>query len=622
MMSGRWPLIVAFLSLVLMSACGDSTAKIEPQENEELPTADAVEVAPGDVADRDNSAVSCCMLLPSGLTDYEINVGSHFPLGVLLFSLQTGDPIANATISWSVTGDGDASLSSFTSMTDESGYAEIELRGGSVLTTYTVIASYSETDPVEFTLTVEALPTGTLAVNVIDSGAAQLRSGPFDVKLYYTEEVDCRHINPLSLPPAELASVTAENDGDLVSFDGLLTGYEYTVAGVGYGPEGGVVSKACIDGMQVFEDTTSEIDLIFQLIPLNPVGTYLVRSYFDFGDAIAGTGAVGEWLIKIFDGFDNPGELLYDVIMNEGCGAFLPGLLCDGAGLVADLLGIDEEIQNFINDLVMSSETGCSIIRAGCDVRGAIRTLEVLSAVYMSKLGADYRIYGATNFTGLAFYWRYSCPVGAPDDCGRFELSYDEVLDLQLVSGDWQGVVTGYDQLVIESHAVDLNYGKLIVYLINQVILPEIAGGATSFTEALEYWFNCDGFANWLSGIEIAGASLDWDTSYSVCSGAINFLGGVVGFGTGLLSLQEYSSAMTLNGEVTFVENTGDFFVDELVDGTWSGVLRFGEGTSPIRGWWSGCQVGEDGTCEYPDVTQTSLGGQNTCRCDASCNCE
>ncbi|PJB48601.1 MAG: hypothetical protein CO108_02125, partial [Deltaproteobacteria bacterium CG_4_9_14_3_um_filter_63_12] len=371
---------------------------------------------------------------------------------------------------------------------------------------------------------------------------------------------------------------------------------------------------ACVDGEETRDGVVTEVDLIFQLIPLNPVGTYRVRSYFDFGDAIASTGAVGEWIMMIFDGFDDPGAMLYNIIIDL-CGQFAPGLLCQGIDAVAGLTGLKKDLQDAITNLVTSSDTGCKIIRAGCDLRGAVRTLEVLSTVYMSKLGADFRIYGTTNFTGLAFYWRYSCPAGAPADCGRTELSYDAVLDLQLVAGDWEGTVTSYDHLVIGSHGVDLRYGKLITFLINDVLLPALTNDqAHNFQEALEYWFNCESFANWLSGISILGASLSYDSSYSVCSGAINILGTGLGFGTALLSLQEFSSVMNLSGEVDFVELDGDFGVDELVNGKWAGTLNFGGSVSSILGVWSGCRIDEvSGTCEYPPVNNTAMFGSNAC---------
>jgi hypothetical protein len=465
------------------------------------------------------------------------------------------------------------------------------------------------------------LPNGNLSFNIINSAASVMPLKPFDVKLYYTKDLACRFFNPLNMPPDEIVFATAQKDGDKVVFERLLTGYPYTAVGVAYGPNGQIAAKACIDQIETMPDTTTELDLIFQLIPLNPVGTYRVRSYFDFGDAIAGTGAVGEWLVRIFDGFDNPGKLLYDLILDDVCSAFIPGILCDAIDLISGVTGLRDDIQNFITDLVMSSKTGCSIVRAGCDVRGTIRTLEVLSTLYMSKLGADFRILGTTNFTGLAFYWRFNCTINDPPDCGRLELDYSAMLDLQLVSGDWEGTVTGYDKLVIGNHGVDLRYGKLIVYIINQVILPAIAGGATTFQAALEHWFNCDAFANWLSGIELFGASLSYDASYGVCSGALGLLGNLLGFGTALLSLQEFSSVMNMNGEVTFVENTGDFLVDELVKGTWAGTLSFGSGTSAITGVWTGCRIGENGTCDFPELTHSPVQGSNTCRCDANCNC-
>ena len=208
--------------------------------------------------------------------------------------------------------------------------------------------------------------------------------------------------------------------------------------------------------------------------------------------------------------------------------------------------------------------------------------------------------------------------AGDPPDCGRTEISHDSLLELQLVSGDWEGVLMGYDKLNIMNHGVDLRYGKLINYLINNVLLPAIAGGATNFHAALEYWFNCQGFAQWLSGISLFGYSIGYDSAYSVCSGAIGLLGRLIGFGTAMLSLQEFSSVMFLNGEVKLVENTGDFMVDALEGGTWAGTLNFGDSVSPVRGLWSGCSIDQAvGGCEIPPIDFSSMLGSNVC---SACN--
>lgn len=618
--SQQAPLFLAvFAALALTAAgCGESSA--------DLPVTDRdVAVDLQDPRDTDLSTPEggpCCILLPAGLTQYEVNVGSTFDLGVLLYSRETGEPREGELIAWTIEGSGDASLSAFETPTDVTGLAQVSLRAGQTLTQYKVKATFADVRPVEFTVDIAQLPTGDLLVNVINSGATQLTLTPFDVGIYYSRDVDCRHFNPLSLPGNAIASGQAQRDGEKLTFDNLLSGYEYTVLGVAYGPNGRVAAKACVDGEVLFADQVREVDLIFQLIPLNPVGTYRVRSYFDFGDAIAQSGTVGEYLVKIFDGFDNPGRLVYDVII-DFCGQIAPGLLCDAIDLGAGWTGVRDDIQNAITDFVLSSQTGCSIVRAGCDVRGAIRTLETLGTLYMSKLGADFRIYGTTSFNGMAYYWRFNCAHDAPPDCGRHELSYDALLELNIVSGDWEGTVTSYDKLIIGNHGVDLNYGKLIMFVVNNVILPQIAGGATNFQDALEYWFNCDGFATWLSGISIGGYSLSYDASYGVCEGAIGLVGSLIGFGGALLSLQEFSSVMSLNGEVRFVETNGDFGVDELVDGTWGGTLNFGNGTSPVRGAWSGCRIeNASGTCTYPPVNFSIQGGTGACRCDAMCNCD
>jgi len=435
---------------------------------------------PEDMAMETTAPASCCIMIPAGgVTSYELQIGGSVSPGVVVFSRETGEPLENQTIAWSMVATGmagDATLSALETVTDATGTASVEVLGRTMPSTYTLTATHAEAGTIEFDLTVVQLPTGTFQVNVINANARQLEVTPFEVYLYSAADVTCRRIDPLNLPPNPLATQTATMDGEQLSFE-VLSDADYAFVGVGRGPNGNIVAQACIENQTVAPEATQVVDLIFQLIPLNPVGSYNVRSLFNFGDALAATGSVGQFIVTIFDGFNNPGQLIYDQVFNL-CGQILPSLACEAVRGLGNLSGIATQIQNAINNAVLSTSFGCTIVRAGCDLRDTVRNLEVISTVFISRQGSDFQLFGSTTFTGLAVRWSGS----------RYELSSDELLNLQLLSGDWQGSVVGYDDILIQSHAVDLNYGNLIVFLIEDLILPALTNGmANHFNDAFAH---------------------------------------------------------------------------------------------------------------------------------------
>lgn len=619
----RAPFGVAVLALGLLAlGCDDTVSQQqvtsdlgEPDFSVPQDTADP----PSDTSPRpDTTPVEvepCCILIPAGgATSLEVNVGARASLGVVLYSRKTGNAIADEIVTWTMLTTGDSTLSALETVTAEDGTARLDFVAGETLQTYTIKAEYPETRAIEFQVTVIQLPAGDLKVNVINADARIMELSPLEVSLYPADLMDCRHFNALTPAPGALLTATSTQTPDQHTFESILSSGIYVLTGVGHGPNGNVVSKACVENIVVRPDTVEEVDLIFQLVPLNPVGTYRVRAFFNFGDAIAATGQVGEWLIRIFDGFNDPGALLYDTIFLL-CEQIAPAFVCDAIDLVAGFTGIKQEIANAITNAILGTNIGCQIVHAGCDVRDTVRNLELFSTLYMSKLGDNFGVFGSTTFTGLALQFGDQ----------RIEIA-DDLLqnELQLLAGDWEGSVIGYNRLMIGSHVMDLRYGQLIVYIINNVVLPALTNGqANSFNDALAYWFDCAGIGQSLGNICILGQCIGQSTAEGICRGALGFLGGLLGFGQALVSLENVPSALQLSGEVTMVEATGDFQVDLLEAGIWAGTLNINGTSSPIEASWSGCNVASMGVdCAYP-LVDFVFGAEGACSCNDDCsNCQ
>jgi hypothetical protein len=138
---------------------------------------------------------------------------------------------------------------------------------------------------------------------------------------------------------------------------------------------------------------------------------------------------------------------------------------------------------------------------------------------------------------------------------------------------------------------MDLQYGRLVLFVLNQVILPRFASGATSLDEALINLANCPEFANRMTGgrsqLRLGGINVVSRARIeSWCVSAMSLVGGGA---TLILQGLEIDTRMDLQGEMMFIEETDDLIVDRIIDGVWRGAIRTAdEAAPPFEGDFSG----------------------------------
>src|SRR5699024_6926330 len=132
-----------------------------------------------------------------------------------------------------------------------------------------------------------------------------------------------------------------------------------------------------------------------------------------------------------------------------------------------------------------------------------IANLEVHSELTIGKMSSNYEFRGTDNWLGITLYWRWNCDANSPPDCGAIELRADangEIGSLGVLSSAWIGRIVAYNQLQIDRHPITLEYGRLIMYILNDVILPKLTdGNAHSMSEAFSYWV-CNGIGTAITG--------------------------------------------------------------------------------------------------------------------------
>ena len=544
----------------------------------------------------------CCVMVPAGgETTLMVEKFSVLNMGVLLYSRQSGEPVSEETIEYEIEAGGDAQLSVRSVVTDSSGRGLIQFVAGEELRSYEVTARHPGANSVTFTVEVGDVPKGNLRLTYVNSGESVYTVGPIEAFVFPRSQFVCNNFRPqASLPDTEYMD-EVRTAGGSSTFNDLSVAEPWTVVAFGRGEYGQIAAAGCVGNVYLQENQTLETEVVLTLLALNPVGRYNVISNWDFTETLQDAGTVGQIILQIRDAAENPGRYLYDQLINV-IQQFLGGLISGAVEFFLDVFGLDDQIEDGINSFIDSIDFISRIRQALIDLTDVVTNLEVISTLTVGKLGSDYEITGTDDWYGLAVYWRWNCGPNDPPECGRIELALDPDSDIGLVFGEWRGQVSAYNQLRIYPHSVNLRYGRLIVYILNEVIIPTLTNdNAHSMTEAILYWVNCNGLAESITGSdrEICApldiVCIEADDIADVCDSTIRFL---FGFAETLLNDLEVGSVLEMSGEGKLVERDGDLLVDEIIEGTYTGTVNLDDTRSPFSATWSATREQLDGVDE------------------------
>ena len=609
------------------------------------------------------------LLLPAGPTEIEIPNSGFSKISAQLISTKEGNyglGFVGEKIEWGVeTGAESVSLSAKKSSTSDNGVANITVNATDVSGDAVVVAK-SNIAPqlVRYKIHVLDKPTGNLNVKTEYSGNAPVQN--YSIKIYDGSEVQCARID---LESGEIINSKTETpaepllpavDSSTALFENLSLEQDYTLIAYGFSPDGARVAAGCLDsGINLIASQTVDATIHLNAIDLDPVTTYHVRSYFDLGDVASALGSVGKFIVTVTDFANNPGQSLYSAIMDL-ITASVGGAISKIADVVLSAT-FKNDLINKINELARENDTVNKVGLFACQFRNIVRTMEFMGELGVEKVGAV-ELKGTDQYDGVAAYWRLDCADSSDPNCGRIPLSSKQLgLDdtLYFLEGTWNGsIANGYDKLAIEAHEMNLYYGKIIVYLINNYLLPKLADGATSFDQALINWVNCNSVGNWLSnalsrcyGVSVAGSCVgfEWNVGKSQAAGwcetAIGGLGSILNFVAAYEELQKTGSDINISGTAMFKDTNADNVVDIIHDGEWSGYMTVTTSSTDsdgkttknststgIKGIWSAYNMknvdtgngmyctypktetdSSDQQCHYPEIDFQKLAGDGLC---------
>lgn len=614
------------------------------------------------------------ILIPNMATDVEIANTGVSKLSVMAISIgeeTAGEGVVGELIRWGIeTNRESLSLGSSSSQTREGGIASVSIRGLGIPNDVTVVAqSTNAPKNVRFNVKVSDLPVGNLAVKANYNGLAPVEN--YSIHIYDSKDFYCGYYDPK-------VGVTADAlfppvDESFAEFKGLSPTQNYTIVVNGYSAQGAKVASGCLDsGTQVFENQTTNVNVYLDTIDLSLNTTFRARSYFDLGDVANALGTVGQFVKYVTDFADNPTQVLYDLlfdIIKEAIGGAVTG----GIDAVLKYTGLKDKLFNYLNGLLIQNKTVCQVGNFACQIRNIIRTMEFMGDLEIQRAG-QVELRGHNAYDGLAVYWRGGCKTDSQGNyvdptCGRYPLSTKQLdlpEDIYFLEGTWSGsIANGYDKISIESHQLNLEYGKIAVFLINNVVLPKLAGGAKNFPDAIAYWINCNAVGKWLSktlttcigyrkdngkcfGYELV---VKPDQATGWCKSASNTLGNTLGFLTAMGELQKANSNVEISGTALVIDTNADNVVDDIHSGRWSGSMTINTSddagnpvttTTAVRGIWSAynaenVKTGEgedeiycstpksgkdsaDQVCGYPTIDINSLVSSNMCKKYIECS--
>lgn len=581
------------------------------------------------------------VLVPAMVTDVDMANKGSAKLRVQLVSIvddeTLSEGVADQPIDWAIEDDSQlVTIKQRMTFTNEVGVADVTVTAGANEGDVRVIVSNERSPkPVYFNISVGPVPTGNMRVIASYTGYAPIVN--YSIRLYDRKDADCSQFSPDDLPTAE-PLMTADNS--YTTFQNLSIEGNYTAVAYGYAANGAMVALGCTtSGTKIIEKQTSEVYVPMKTIDLNPSSTYHVRSYFDFGDIVSSLGSVGKMIAMITNFAANPGATLYDILWNDilvtALNSIIPSWVTGGLTKVLEWTGIDDKIAGWLNDFVKSNSTGCKIGLFGCQLRNIVRTMELTGDLSIQKVG-DLQLNGKNAYSGLSVYWRIGCENSSDPNCGRYHYSMDSLnlgTQVNVLEGSWNGSLSnGYDRISIESHDLAMYYGKLVMFLINDILLPRIAGGAHNFNDAIANWINCNSMATWLANNLkltvpdwvpfVGGDSIwdgpGWDTAYGWCKSVSSTLGSILNFASSMATLQKLNSNVSISGSGIMKDTSLDNVVDVIEDGHWNGSMTLttknDDGTTTttstaVMGIWSAYNKLNDGYCTY-DKTSTDASDQ------------
>jgi len=156
------------------------------------------------------------------------------------------------------------------------------------------------------------------------------------------------------------------------------------------------------------------------------------------------------------------------------------------------------------------------------------------------------------------------------------------------------------DAVALESHSLDFNYGRLGLYLLTNLILPDDPTEGVGLRDVVLAAINCRGLAGRIAGddgvlgVNVGGVNVGLSLSDLIG----NCEDSVFGVTTRFVDRFNAPVAMALKGAAQIVDTNRDGRIDQLNAGSVDGDMTYEtvlgqSGEGPVSGLFTGFRVGD-----------------------------
>ena len=151
--------------------------------------------------------------------------------------------------------------------------------------------------------------------------------------------------------------------------------------------------------------------------------------------------------------------------------------------------------------------------------------------------------YNEQRWDNISFYWSRGCDANSPPECGKRTVGATTLGTTgELVRGYFDGFLIDGNVMHVNQHTLTLNYGLLLLTVVEKVVLPEIFGpGVDSIEAMLTTLINCEAVANSVD----SGQGTFYNLTKSACE---------LGIAEGTEALRNYvTEELTAQGDDNFL---------------------------------------------------------------------
>lgn len=290
--------------------------------------------------------------------------------------------------------------------------------------------------------------------------------------------------------------------------------------------------------------------------PLDPTGSYNVNSEFDLVSGLPGTvGTVVNTFIDITDGPYDPTTWILDQLI----AAIDQDWLADAAA------GARPALDGFVNDLLLSyaPDFVSTILDVGNKFGQIARKFGVTTTLKVEKTsGIEGEEYTATHtMTGMYFTL----------DNQRYNFTNAELGLNDQVVADLSFRMDNETMVVIGAHKFELPYGAMLLYALNEIIIPLVDPFANNLHELVSGLVNCANIGQQVYDYVGLGSAGLFE---GACEIGLNAAAGTIED-----TIRELSGMdLNIDGNASPKDINGDGKVDLFRTGKWNGnVDYFGE---------------------------------------------